>query len=56
MGQMDMTQNLADKTMIADPMPDANATIIGASVKCPVCETENAPTPAAGADAGAPTR
>ena len=33
-----------DKTMIAVPMPDANATIIGTSVKCPVCGTENSPT------------
>jgi len=41
---MDMTQNLADKTMIAAPIPDADATIIGASVKCPVCGTENSPT------------
>lgn len=39
-----MTQDIADKTMIAAPMPDANATIIGASVKCPVCGTENSPT------------
>lgn len=44
MGQMDMTQNIADKTMVSAPMPDANATIIGASVKCPVCGTENSPT------------
>lgn len=44
MGQMDMTQNIADKTMVSAPMPDANATIIGTSVKCPVCGTENSPT------------
>lgn len=44
MGQMDMTQNIADKTMVSAPMPDANATIIGTSVKCPVCATENSPT------------
>jgi len=39
-----MTQDVDDKTMIAAPMPDANATIIGATVKCPVCGTENSPT------------
>ncbi len=33
-----------DKTMISAPMPDANATIIGATVKCPVCGTESSPT------------
>ena len=44
MGQMDMTQNIADKTVVSAPMPDANATIIGTSVQCPVCGTENSPT------------
>jgi pSer/pThr/pTyr-binding forkhead associated (FHA) protein len=33
----------AEKTMIAQA-PGAEATIIGTPVKCPVCETENAPT------------
>ena len=42
MEDMDKTQLTPDKTMVA-PAVDANATLLGTTVTCPVCKTENAP-------------
>lgn len=43
MDQQDKTMIVSDRTMVS-PAMGADATIIGASVACPICKTENAPT------------